>query len=190
MFPLTRTKNIFAGLIVLNLLLIAGFAGLYYFLNNRAQAANRLSAEVDLIRNQQQREEALDSLVNETTEARAKLDNYFVGANASADFITLIENIGNDTRVNLQIGNVSINSNSSDTAEKGQSNLTETLVMELQASGNWDRVVHFTRVLELLPQETAIRNVSFSRSGSSPDDSSQPMWSVTATIEVQKLTTQ
>jgi Tfp pilus assembly protein PilO len=190
MLPLSRTKQVFAGLIILNVLLVGGFAGLYYFLDNRAQAANRLSAKVERVSNQKQREKALQNLVDQTAETRSELDDYFIGANASAEFITLIESIADDTRVDLQIGNVSIDS--ADTVDNSQklTNPTELLTMEVQASGSWNRVVHFVRAIELLPQKTSISNVSFSQSGRPAQESSQSLWSVTATIEAHKLTSQ
>jgi uncharacterized membrane protein len=191
MFPLSRTKRIFTGLIITNLLLVAGFAGLYYVLNNRAQAANRLSAEAERIRSQNQREQALDSLIDSTEKQRNTIDSYFVGADTSAEFITLIESIASDTRVDLQIGSVSIESSDSDNSDdEANTAITEKLVMDLQASGSWDRVVHFTRVLELLPQNTAVTNISFERSTSNENGGSRQLWTVTGTIEAEKLISQ
>jgi len=191
MFPLPRTKKIFTGLIITNLLLVAGFAGLYYILNDRAQAANRLSSEAERIRNQNEREQALDNLINSTKKQRNTVDSYFVGADTSAEFITLIENIASDTQVDLQIGNVSLESSDIDNSDAEENTaITEKLVMELQASGSWDRVVHFARVLELLPQKTTITNVSFSRSTGNQEAESRQFWTVTGTIEAEKLISQ
>jgi len=191
MLPLNRTKQIFASLIVLNVLLIAGFIGLHYFLGNRAKAADKLSDKIEHIRNQREQKERLENIIDSTTELRSTLDDYFVSANGSADFITLIENVAEDTRIDLKIGSVTIDSQDADNKKQATTTeVTETLVMEIRASGSWDQVVHFMRIIELLPQKTTIRNVSFSQSSDKQKVTSQRRWSVSTTIEARKLVSQ
>jgi hypothetical protein len=190
MFPESQTKQLFTTLIVANLLLVAAFVGVYYLLNNRAMETKRLAGRIDSIRNQNQQEESLNSLVENTVQARQSLDDYFVQPNESASFITKIEQIADDTRVDLQIGNVSVepftaNTNSDGSAsDKSQ---FENLVLEVQANGDWERIIHFVRVLELLPEKTEVSEVSFEQSSQPGPNDSTPPWSVNLTISVIKL---
>lgn len=193
MFPESQTKQLFATLIVTNLLLVGAFVGVYYLLNNRATETRKLTGRIESIRNQNQQEESISSLVKNTAKARQSLDNYFIQSNSSANFITKIEEIAEETRVDLQIGNVSIQPLSArqseeETTESGEEEaLLESLVLELQASGSWERVIHFVRVLELLPEKNYITDVSFEQSGQPGPNESTPPWSVNLTIHAAKL---
>ncbi len=192
MFPESQTKQLFSTLIITNLLLVIALVGVYYLLNNRATEASKLSNRIESIRNENQREQSINTLVENTAGARRSLDNYFVQPNKSASFITQIEQIGEETRVDLQIGNVSIQSVSSGTGEESAEDsqdgpLFEDLVLELQATGSWQRVMHFVRVLELLPEKTRIANVSFEQSSQPGPNESTPPWSVNLTIHATKL---
>jgi hypothetical protein len=190
MFPESQTKQLFTALIITNLLLVGAFVGVYYLLDNRAAAASELTGRIESIRNDNQRQQSIGALVDNTADARQALDNYFVQPNASAQFITKIEQIADDTRVDLQIGNVSIESFAQAEASGDSSNENspfEDLVLELQANGSWERIVHFVRVLELLPERTSIEGVSFEQSGQPGPNESTPLWSVNLTINVAKL---
>lgn len=193
MFPESQTKQLFATLIVTNLLLAGAFVGVYYLLNNRAMETRELSGRIESIRNQNQQEDSISALVKNTVQARKSLDNYFIEPNNSANFITKVEEIAEDTRVDLQIGNVSIQplfaeESEDDTAESGEEEpLLENLVLELQASGSWERIIHFVRVLELLPEKNYITGVSFEQSGQPGPNESTPPWSVNLTIHTAKL---
>lgn len=190
MFPESQTKQLFTALIITNLLLVGAFVGVYYLLDNRAAAASELTGRIESIRNDNQRQQSIGALVDNTADARQALDNYFVQPNASAQFITKIEQIADDTRVDLQIGNVSIESFAQAEASGDSSSenpLFEDLVLELQANGSWERIVHFVRVLELLPERTSIEGVSFEQSGQPGPNESTPLWSVNLTINVAKL---
>jgi hypothetical protein len=193
MFPESQTKQLFTALIITNLLLVGAFIGVYYLLDNRAATASELTGRIESIRNENQRQQSVGALVENTADARQALDNYFVQPNGSAQFITKIEKIADDTRVDLQIGNVSIESLAqgepdSDSGNSGSENSTfENLVLELQANGSWERIVHFVRVLELLPERTSIEGVSFEQSGQPGPNESTPLWSVNLTIHVAKL---
>lgn len=192
MFPESQTKQLFSTLIITNLILVVALVGVYYLLNNRTAEASKLSNRIESIRNENQREQSISTLVENTADARRSLDNYFVQPNRSASFITKIEQIAEETRVDLQIGNVSIQSGSSDTDEQTADNnqdgpLFEDLVLELQANGSWQRVMHFVRVLELLPENTEIAGVSFEQSSEPGPNESTPPWSVNLTIHATKL---
>lgn len=190
MFPESQTKQLFTALIITNLLLVGAFVGVYYLLDNRAAAASELTGRIESIRNDNQRQQSIGALVDNTADARQALDNYFVQPNASAQFITKIEQIADDTRVDLQIGNVSIESFAQEEVSGDSSSENspfEDLVLELQANGSWERIVHFVRVLELLPERTSIEGVSFEQSGQPGPNESTPLWAVNLTINVAKL---
>lgn len=193
MFPESQTKQLFTILIITNLFLVASFAGVYYLLNDRAVQASELEGEIQSIRSQNQREESITELVENTTEARQVLNNYFVQPNNSANFITRIEQIAEDARVGLQIVNVSIQpftpvrDNSQENGDNQDNKLFEDLVLEVQATGSWQRVLHFVRVLELLPEKVRIADVSFEQSNEPGPNDSTPPWSVNLTIRAVKL---
>lgn len=193
MFPESQTKQLFTILIITNILLAASFAGVYYLLSNRAVQASELRGEIQSIRSQNQREESINALVENTAEARQALDNYFIQPNNSANFITRVEQIAEDTRVGLQIVNVSIQpftpitKNSEEDKDNQDNKLFEDLVLEVQATGSWQRVLHFVRALELLPEKVHITDVSFEQSNEPGPNDSTPPWSVNLTIRAIKL---
>lgn len=193
MFPESQTKQLFTILIITNIFLAASFAGVYYLLNNRAVQASELAGEIQSIRSQNEREQSINALAENTAEARESLNNYFIQPNNSANFITRIEQIAEDTRVGLQIVNVSIQSYTPITKDnkEGEDNqdnkFFENLVLEIQATGSWQRVLHFVRVLELLPEKARIADVSFEQSNESGPNESTPPWSVNLTIRAVKL---
>lgn len=193
MFPESQTKQLFTILIITNIFLAASFAGVYYLLNNRAVQASELAGEIQSIRSQNEREQSINALAENTAEARESLNNYFIQPNNSANFITRIEQIAEDTRVGLQIVNVSIQPYTPITKDdkEGENNqdnkFFENLVLEIQATGSWQRVLHFVRVLELLPEKAHIADVSFEQSNESGPNESTPPWSVNLTIRAVKL---
>lgn len=193
MFPERQTKQILSVLIIVNLLLAGVFVGVYYLLNNRAANTNELTSRIESIRKQNQQQESINKLAASTDSARNTLDNYFVQPNSSAQFITKIEQIAEETRVDFEIGNVSIQpliagEASTNSSGSGESPLFENLTLELRAAGSWGRTIHFVRALELLPERTRLSDVSFGQSSQSGPNESTPPWSVNLTISVIKLT--
>lgn len=200
MFPLSKTKQIFSVLIIINLILLAGLVGVYYFLENRTAEAAQLGGRVDSVQNRQQRESTLNKLVDDTAEARETLDEFFVQPNEAARFITTIEGLAKETGVQLEIGNVSIQSSQSggateddtsgDATEKTD-NMFENLELTLQANGSWQQTIHFVRMLELLPKQTKINSVSIEQSRETTDQGSvSSSWTVVTTITARKLSGQ
>lgn len=189
MFPRSRTKQLFSVALILNLVLLGGFVGLYYLLQNRAQAANELRKEVAQKRKAKEYEATRSQLVESTAEERSAVDSLFVRPDGSASFIATIEGLARDAGADLEINNVSVKSlgNESDNAA---ANFFENLHLDTQVTGTWNQATHYLQLLEALPKEVRIKNVSVKQGGGFGDDDSVQSWTVSVTVVARKLTQQ
>jgi Tfp pilus assembly protein PilO len=177
------------------------YGGVVYGLKKRVQTAEKAQNEADRIAKKISQRAKIKTVIEDTKSDRATLDSYFVSANGVAGFISQVESIADDTRVSIDISNISIENKGTDESESEDSGdqsddeasdeLTETLVLEIRVAGSWPRVTHFVRTLEQYPNLGRITELSLNRKAEAGSGQrSGPRWSANMTYRVLKLQTQ
>lgn len=147
MLPLSKTKKIFWSSLFLAIFLVALYFGLVLLHQKVSQTEKELSNKLAVAQEIERERFSLDLLLEETEEKRSQLNSYFVSAEDPAQFVSLLESAANDAGVSLEIQSLSI----SPVSEEDAANILENLDITLTAQGSWNRVVHYTSLIESLP---------------------------------------
>lgn len=149
------------GLLLVAVLFTIAAIGCYGFLFMEIKGKNeRISELVNRIDSEASEENVLRSIktmVAETAPMREELLKFTVGKDDAVSFIELLETVGRDAGVSVDIDSVT-------PAEIAGGGGVEALKLSLKITGAWAKVLTFLGLLEFLPYETKVEQVSVSRS--------------------------
>ena len=147
-------------LLIVTLLLNLVALGCYGFLLREIKGKNeRISNLVNDIELQTKKKSVITSvkaIVVETSPLREKLSRYLVEREGAVSFIELLEHLGKNTGVSVVI-------NSVEKVPQESTQQVETLQLGLRASGTWEDVIRFLGLLELLPYEAQVEQLTLSK---------------------------
>lgn len=169
-------KNIELLIVILLLNISAG--GCYIFLFREIKAKNEhisgLVNQIEAEANKENMQNSMKTLIVETAPLREKLDGYVIGQESAVSFLELLERIGSDVGAAVDIESVG-----EDELQQGE---FESLRLMLKVNGEWSEVVRFLGLLELLPVEGKVKQVTVSRS----DGENEEPWQGALTFIVLK----
>jgi len=189
MKPLSKTKKILATVIAINLAGMGLYAFFYFaFKRVNLSTIELLSeSEKDLKKDEFLRAARL-ALANNSSDIK-KVDSYFVKADAVAEFIESIEELGRISGANLTVGSVSVEPDT-----RSKDDFKEVLRLKVEAVGSWSQLVNLFSMIENIPYKLVIDNVSANRLGSlqdlffgEEDNSSDGSWKGYMEFSVLKL---
>jgi hypothetical protein len=189
MNKLTNTKKILITCIVLNVLIFASYGFLLWGIYAKANLASNLVTEAAEDVEKDRTLRLIKASLAENEDFLSHVDSFFIPADGVVDFISLLEQLGVESGVELSIGSVSIDSES-ESASK------EVLSLNIQTEGSWQDTFTFLSLLENLPYRiefvnTALRlfgaTESILFSGSQRTLASEEVWQGTYQVSVHKL---
>lgn len=153
---LRRTKSLALVSLLVGLvsLVALGFLFERILRVNTAVAGLRQSIKEEGRRDIQLR--AQQSLLKELSSDESALDSRFLDENGVVPFIELLEAIGKDAGVTIEIDSVGIEPDSTSVQSH------EWLRVALKAEGSWAKLFHFIVLLETIPQALRLDQVSLS----------------------------
>jgi Tfp pilus assembly protein PilN len=177
-FSSTKQALVVAALIAV-VALAANYV-LFQQIRSKSESIGQLSTEITAKRQQKQRLNAMESLVKQTKEKRARLDSYFVGSDAIVPFLEQLEGFGSSTGAEVAVDSVS-------RPQRDGDGPIEPLQLTLSAQGEWGDVYHLFRLLETLPYSVTVDRASLSAAGASTQQTATSSWSGLFVFEVSKL---
>lgn len=146
---------------LLSVALLATVAALAYsVLFGQVKKKNeRISARLNDIEQsakQEQLQSSIKQLLAETAPLREKLTGYRIAKDETALFIELLETVGREVDVLVTIESVEV-------VARTASPAAEDLRLAVRFEGDWQRVVRFLGLLELLPVEGRVEQALISR---------------------------
>lgn len=151
LFARTRSMVFIATLCAVGAAGAYGFL-VFYIVHTHA-ASSELSVAVEVERNKEQGVRATGRLLQELAEEESAISRHFVGAEDIVSFIEEIEGAGRDAGIALEVASVNLAPDLDDSHE--------WLTLALKVEGSWEKLFHFTVLLETMPVVIELDQVSF-----------------------------
>lgn len=175
-----RTKSILTVSFLAALLSLAAFGFLMQRIVSVNQATAQLAENIAVEEKRDQQLRALQDLLEELGSEEVALNERFLGPEGLVPFIELIELVGKEAGVVVEVVSVGIQPD----AEKVASH--EWLKIALRTEGSWAKVFHFVMMLESIPYAIKFDQVGLSLR----EDDKAAFWEATFIIRAAKLKTQ
>lgn len=160
-----RTRNLLITVIILNAVVWGATGFLSFYIKGRQDNINTLlaSAEKDLLKDETLR--SIKQSLGENEENLAKIDSYFITDEGVVDFIESIEGLGKESGVELSIGSVTTEPNSSN-----KNDFKETLRMRIETRGGWTESYNFLRLVESMPRYLEVETLTLNNGTDAGDN--------------------
>lgn len=148
-----KTKELLVIALVLNAAVIGLYAFLFLEVKRKNEHVSRLVNEIETQSVEERTLASVKSLVVETASAREQLKRFFVERGGSVAFIELLESTARTAGAKLTIHSV---------AEEDVAGVPDvkSLKLSLAADGSWQSAIRFLGMLEYLPYQVAVEDVS------------------------------
>lgn len=163
---ITKTQKVGFGAVSVMVLMCIGYV---FFLDHiYTLRDDLLEVKAKLATVKQLEENKLETLVllSKTEADRKKISSYFVSVEDPTPFLELIENLGSEADVTLEVETLSVEEQDT----KDGKNIHENVKVVLVVEGDWESLYELFLLLEHMPYLTTISQAAFSvdtKSGSS-----------------------
>ena len=165
-----------SALILLVSLGVSGFA-LYLVANQKDTYATR-SADLAEKKSHEEALKALTQTLHDTESERASLFSRILADDKVVDFLGSVESLGHDQGVELKTMSLTV-----EPIDKDKNQVFETLVINLEATGSYDAVMHVLALFEHIPYQAEVDNAHITKQG----DDSHANWKGEFQLRVTKF---
>jgi ribosomal protein S15P/S13E len=165
MNALTKTQKIAASAGVLLCVMLGAYYLLFTSIKTLTQEVVELRSHVTENMVRQRADEEIARFLKETEDSRSELLTYIPNTNDPTPFLSVIESLGNDAGVELEVSSIteevlSVGSESKD----GQSDTAPGVFVELRVEGGFAHLYHLLALLEHMPYATSIVHTALTKS--------------------------
>jgi hypothetical protein len=156
--PNNKTKNILIVLILIDLILVIVFSGLYFYM--KKQNIDSVNKE-DQIKSEIKKQEARGIMKNDLNDAKIygdKIKEFMVGEGDIVGFIKILEDMVSTTGLKSEVKSVSTESSDNLNLING-----EYIRVKLDVTGEWNNIQAFLKLLENYPLKIDINKISLSK---------------------------
>ena len=168
-----KNKELLIVTLLLNLVALGGYGFLLHEIKGKNEHISNLVNDIELQSKKERVINSVKALVVETSPLREKLSRYLVEKEGAVSFIELLEHLGKNRGVSVMISSV-------EKVPQEGTEQVETLLLGLKASGTWQDVIRFLGLLELLPYEAQVEQLTLSKS-----EKASP-WQITLSLRTLK----
>ena len=161
-------------MVVLNIIALACYLFVFIEVKRKNEHVSSLANEIEVKSTAESVEHSAKALVAETASLRSKLQGFVVGSEDAVSFIEMLEVTARDIGAEVTINSV--------TPGNLDNPSIESLRLVLKIEGTWSEVIQYLGLLELLPFQSTVEEVTVSLLG---ERSSDP-WRADATLVVLK----
>jgi len=152
----SKTKQ----LLILYSIVLVIVSGTYVFfvfhINGKKTIAATALSDVELLHEQNNQLQDLNSVLKDINEDQDKLNSYFVHSDKIVDFLESVETIGHDSGAVVEVRSLS--------EEVTENPSISVLALNLTAKGDWESVYHFLVLIQNFPIKSTFDRIHISRS--------------------------
>jgi len=168
-----NTKIIPTSLAVLVVLLLSAYAYFFYVTADTGGKMAVLYSSLHQSASDEAKAHALAKSIDDTATLRSSLDSYFIRSSGAVLFLEKIEALGKQTGVSLHTSSYTV--------------VPKTSILEDQfsADGTFSELYNLLSLVESLPYQIVIKNVSFTKNSTIESDSgSKQSWTAVFTVDL------
>ena len=170
--PNKKTKVILITLIVVDLIFVAIFSGLFLYMKNQTIDSND---KEDQIKNEIKKQESGSLMQTDLKDGKIyedKIKEFIVGQDDIVDFIKILEGMVSSSSLKSEIKSVS-----SEPDDGLNAINSEYLRVNIDVTGGWGNILFFLKLLENYPLKINIDKLSFTKfSDYEVKDNKMPQW--------------
>ena len=163
-----KSRTYLSITIFLCIVMIGAYATLHFFLNKKMRLASENESRILLLQAKDEDVSAQKKLIDETKEKIQVLNNYFIPEEGVVDFLETIESLDAVTGTDTEIATVNVKEA---TDGKGKT----VLYVALETVGTFTQVFHLLSLVEDVPYEIDMQDVSLSRIAKA-EEGPVPQW--------------
>lgn len=169
-----KTKELLGIALLLSMAAIGWYAFLFTEVKAKNERISTLVNDIEANAAEEDIHNSIKVIAAQTTKQRKAVQNYSVAKEGAVPFIELLERMGKDIGVSVDIASVR-------ETEIAGSAAFEYLTLVLTATGTWPSLVQFIGLVEFLPYEAAITQVVVSKS-----EKQAGLWSLSLSLSALK----
>ena len=171
-----HTKKNLIIMTLLNLLLLACYGTLFFSIRSMNLKVHEIAAKIETLREREEKESAIESIVSNTEKERNELDKYIFSKNNLVPFIEYIEKLANESDVGITLKSV-------DLALPMATSTSGTFKIEAEVTGAWNEVFRFTALLGSIPYKVEFTDFIVETTG----ESARSSWRGTYRMNIPTL---
>jgi hypothetical protein len=190
---LSITKKIFFITLSLNVAVFGVYGFLFWNVRTENKEASQLQSEADTDIEKNNELSTVKESLSQNASFISQIDSFFVAHDGVVDFISMLEKLGQDAGVKLNIGSVAV-----DSTQTKKVDFKEGLRLRIETGGSWRDTLYFLSVVENLPYRVEFNSSSlsligaedsilFKDSSASRERSKDETWKSSFDITVLKL---
>ena len=170
--------------VVLACILALGVYGVFYHaLSSEVAATSEKESRIALLKDKEEEIVTQKKLIDESKEMRSALEKYFVSEEDLVSFLEPFELLGPTTGTDMTLSSVDVVTPQGDTTTG-----MPALAISISAEGTFSSVYHLLALLEDLPYEVQIGQVSLSRIALSQTVGGMPLWNLQTSLIIRSFT--
>ncbi len=176
-------KIIISG--ILSLLALGSLSYLFILIRNKNAHAGAIANDIATAGTRAADTAKLKRALEDSANARADIDLYFVDQNGVADFLTSLEAFGPQSGAKISISNADINDKSiSDQTDKSP----KTLKISMSATGTFSQIYRLEKLIENAPYDLDILRSHMVRSDTlDSKGNTQTSWNLSLDLELKSF---
>lgn len=159
----SSTKKIIITLCILLILSLGAIGVLYILIQRSSYKVSNYEIQQQKINEKIVQDKSLQSFLETSGPDIERLSSRIVPKEGTVEFIELIEKLGRDNNLSIEVESVKINE------APTQKEQVELLTLSLATKGSWNSTYRFLSLLETLPYKVIITSVGMTEQGSEGD---------------------
>ena len=162
---ITKSQKIAFATVSIFLLVCAGYVFLFRHIATLQHKLAEIITELSVVDTLEAHKLETEALLNRTKAGREEIASYFISEEDPTPFLELVETLGKDAGVTLEVEAISIDPVSADEGKSVGDNMKVVLFVE----GSWKSLYHFMSLLEHMPYVATIASATFTVDEGSAD---------------------
>ncbi len=154
--PLFVKQNKIIALVILNLIVLVLYVGVFFSIKGTQESTSLLLNEVETNDKKNDKLQSIRAILRDSDSDIKKLESYFIASDGIVTFIETIEAEAKVSGVKTTIDFVNVDGAQSKNATSSK----ETLRLRLSTEGSWAESMYFLSLLEQIPFQVNMERVS------------------------------
>jgi len=162
---ITKSQKIAFATVSIFLLVCAGYVFLFRHIATLQHKLAEIITELSVVDTLEAHKLETEALLNRTKAGREEIASYFISKEDPTPFLELVETLGKDAGVTLEVEAISIDPVNANEGKSVEDNMKVVLIVE----GSWKSLYHLMSLLEHMPYVATISTATFAMNEGSVD---------------------